>query len=529
MSTGKMKLLRRHRKFAYLIIFVYFYHSILAVFPPLQGDEASFWEWSRHLAFGYYAHPPMTAWLIALVTNIFTTTQYTIRLTSILLHIISLFAVYQIALDISKKTTVSFVATIICSLMPLSLVFGTGITTDSSLICFYTLSVLYVRRAVIDNNKAAWYLAALTCGGMLLSKFMAILFFPGLFLFLVFNPKYRSLLFIKEPYLAFLIAWLIFSPFLIWNYQNEWLTFQFNFIVRHQNSGFDLLKPLIFLGAQLLAVSPVLWIILLLALFRFLNPFQKKVKDTSCPTADSIKMVSYVVAFPLLCFLLLSFNIRIGAHWLAAVYPASSVLITAWFYSRQKFVQFERMIRRLEFKLALVTSVVLILGITAPMMKPSFFFPDRMLYTQQVGGDQPILSHYYGWRAVGEKIRQLEKEWASKPEGFFFTSKDYSIASMLGFYTPGHPQFYLMNFPKDGIHGKDILIWQKGKKKIGANTIYVTDTYNSYHDRLDGFFKKTVELPPFIIRDDKGRILRIFYFTAGIHYLGGEPDHLSVL
>ena len=110
----------------------------------------------------------------------------------------------------------------------------------------------------------------------------------------------------------------------------------------------------------------------------------------------------------------------------------------------------------------------------------------------------------------------------------FFTAPDYSLASMLGFYTPSHPNFYLMNVTRDVIHGKSFLIWEKGKKPLGANTLYIADTPESYKSRIPDFFKDYQLLQPLIIRDEKGRILRIFYFTVGIHYLGGEPDNLSL-
>ena len=524
-----MLVLKHHFNVCCLIAAVFVLHSLFALFPPLQGDEASFWEWSRHLAFGYYAHPPMTAWLIALTTGLFSTTQYTVRLTSILLHILTLIYVYRLALDISGKKEFSFVATLICSLMPISVLFGTGITTDSSLVCFYTLAVFYCRRAVVESDGPSWYLAAAACGGMLLSKFMAFLFFPGVFLFCLLNRQFRRLLRSKEPYLAFLLAFSLFSPFLIWNYQNDWLTFQFNFLVRHQDRGFDPIKPLLYFGGQMLAASPMLWIVLLLSLFRVFHPRKDRSPKAEEPVGRSLAFVGYVTAFPLLYYFALCFTIRIGAHWAAVVYPSGSVLIAAWYYTGKGGVRFVGVSRPFVFKLSLATSVLLLVAIVAPAINPALFFPDRLLYTERIGENQPPISHYYGWNAVGKRIRQLEREWGERPEGFFFTAKDYSIASMLGFYTPDRPQFYLMNFPKDGIHGKDFLIWEKGNKKIGANTIYVTDTFDSYRDRLEGFFKRIEELPPFVVRDRKGRILRIFYFTLGLHYLGGEPDNLSVI
>ena len=38
---------------------------------PLVPDETYYWEWSRHLSFGYFDHPPMLAWSIRIGTAIF--------------------------------------------------------------------------------------------------------------------------------------------------------------------------------------------------------------------------------------------------------------------------------------------------------------------------------------------------------------------------------------------------------------------------------------------------------------------------
>jgi hypothetical protein len=37
----------------------------------LYPDEAQYWFWAKHLAFGYYSKPPLVAWLIALTTALF--------------------------------------------------------------------------------------------------------------------------------------------------------------------------------------------------------------------------------------------------------------------------------------------------------------------------------------------------------------------------------------------------------------------------------------------------------------------------
>src|SRR5690348_5139323 len=54
---------------------------------PLQlyADEAQYWLWSRHLAFGYFTKPPLIAWLIRL-TTLGGDAEPFVRLSSPLLH-----------------------------------------------------------------------------------------------------------------------------------------------------------------------------------------------------------------------------------------------------------------------------------------------------------------------------------------------------------------------------------------------------------------------------------------------------------
>jgi len=333
-----LSFVKDHQSLLLILLITFFSHSFIALIPPLQGDEAYFWEWSRHLSLGYYSHPPMTGWLIALITSIFDVSKYTIRLTSILLHLITLYYVYLLTLETTGSKKIANISILLLVLMPLSLVFGTAITTDSSLITFYTVSVYYTRRAIILNDKKSWYLAAIFCGGMLLSKFMAILFFPGVFLFLTVNAKYRHLLLSKEPYIAAIIALFLFSPFIYWNVQNDWLTVQFNFFVRQKDQTIGWEKPFIYILGQMAIAVPILWLLIVDVIFRNFKQFSRQTRaignDAQIRSA-SLLFISYLVGFPLFFFLLISIKVRIGAHWAAIVYPSSCVLIGSWFFFGQ--------------------------------------------------------------------------------------------------------------------------------------------------------------------------------------------------
>ncbi|MFH2132945.1 MAG: glycosyltransferase family 39 protein, partial [bacterium] len=137
--------IKKHSGLVGVLAVVLLSHSLLAVIPPLFSDETTFWEWSRHLDFGYYAHPPMTGWLIALVTGIFGTYQYTVRLTSILLHLGTIGLLYYLALEVTREKRPALLASVLYALLPISLFLGTAITTDSPLVFFFTAATVFVR------------------------------------------------------------------------------------------------------------------------------------------------------------------------------------------------------------------------------------------------------------------------------------------------------------------------------------------------------------------------------------------------
>src|SRR6188768_2240898 len=70
---------------------------VAAAFTPITFDEAYYWMWSKHLAGGYYDHPPMVAVVIRLGTLVAGDTEFGVRLVSILLALPMSWAVFRTA------------------------------------------------------------------------------------------------------------------------------------------------------------------------------------------------------------------------------------------------------------------------------------------------------------------------------------------------------------------------------------------------------------------------------------------------
>src|SRR5213593_1655346 len=56
----------------------------IAAWLPLGDDEGYYWVWSRHLAPGYYDHPPLVAWLVALSSRLVGGSLFGLRLPFVL-------------------------------------------------------------------------------------------------------------------------------------------------------------------------------------------------------------------------------------------------------------------------------------------------------------------------------------------------------------------------------------------------------------------------------------------------------------
>ena len=178
-----MLIIKQHLAIIIIVFVLFIVHSILAIIPPLNSDEALYWEHSRHLALGYYSHPPLTGWLIAAITNLFATSEYSIRFISIVLHLCVISIIYVWTNELTNEKKIACVAVIIFCLMPVPFFFGSFVTSDCSLFFFYTISSYFVYKAIFSDSVKYWYIAGFTAGGMMLSKFMGFLFSQVYFYF----------------------------------------------------------------------------------------------------------------------------------------------------------------------------------------------------------------------------------------------------------------------------------------------------------------------------------------------------------
>src|SRR5690242_17072958 len=190
---------------------------VAAAFTPLTFDEAYYWTWSKHLAGGYYDHPPMVAFVIRAGTMIAGDTELGVRLVSILLALPMSWAVFRTTEILFGGMRTAASAAVLLNVTLMAAV-GTLIVTPDAPLLVASSFVLFFLAKVLETGRGEWWLAVgAAVGCALLSKYSALFFGPAILIWLVAAPKQRHWLLTPWPYLGGLIAFAIFAPVLVWN------------------------------------------------------------------------------------------------------------------------------------------------------------------------------------------------------------------------------------------------------------------------------------------------------------------------
>src|SRR5205823_13509102 len=114
---------------------------------PLFGDEAYYWEWSRHLAAGYFDHPPGLPLLVRAGTTLLGTVTLGVRLLPVAAGLVAGMATAAVAGRLGGASA-AVRAALIITLMPLAAAGLVLATPDAPLLAATAAGVYAVVRAL---------------------------------------------------------------------------------------------------------------------------------------------------------------------------------------------------------------------------------------------------------------------------------------------------------------------------------------------------------------------------------------------
>ena len=141
----------------------------------LSVDEAQYWHWSRNLDFGYFTKPPLIAWTIAITTGIFGNEEWAVRLSSPIFHFLTSIILWKCG-QLAFGFNAGRIAALIWIFTPAASLGSFIISTDTPLIFFWALSLLFLFKT-FKNSSYSLALGLGICVGLaFLSKYAALYF-----------------------------------------------------------------------------------------------------------------------------------------------------------------------------------------------------------------------------------------------------------------------------------------------------------------------------------------------------------------
>jgi dolichol-phosphate mannosyltransferase len=472
----------------------------------LIPEEAYYWNYAQRLDWGYLDHPPMVAWLIWLSTSLFGKSELSVRLPAYVCWILAAIFMFRLTLNLYDRPA-AFRTILLLAVLPIYFGLGFFMTPDAPLYAAWAGCLYFLERALVAQNRRAWWGVG-TCVGLgMLSKYTIALLGLGTLTFLLIDRRSRRWLFRPEPYIAAITSVIIFSPVIFWNMRNGWMSFIFQGSDRwtgRYNFSLHLL-----IGMILLLLTPTG----LLGIMRVLLP-QKLAGASVSQTGIKRQQYLWSVTFtlvPLSVFVIYSLFYKPKLNWTAPIWLAVIPLLAwdmvpTWGQFKGSFAQF---IRR-----SWMPTIIALLIIHGA----SFYYISLGL----PGAGPMTPSRLFGeWRALANSVetvkRRVELETGSKPV-IVGMDKNF-ISSELSFYehdgarNTGGAHFFgnrslmwAFWFPRSAAVGKNVLMIDLDRKQL------MQPSLPQYFDTVGDVFEETLK--------KDGRVVGNFYWRVGYRYRG---------
>lgn len=385
---------------------------------PLFPDETYYWDWSRHLAGGYFDHPPMIAVLIRAGTLLGGATSLTVRLFPVIAGAVASFAALGIARRIGGDTAARSAA-IVFALMPLAASGLVLATPDAPLLATNAVALYFVVRALQSPIRTrasfAWWCAAgIALGLAFASKYTSILLPVGLLIAVLLRPSLRARLAEPGPYMACVLATLVFLPVLHWNAVHDWISFRFQ--IQHglgTPKGSALQRELELFGGQVGLVSPILFVLAADAVWRAARR----------PVTDAHFALAVVALASWGFFVYSALRRPVEANWPAPSYVPAVALLAAIGSSLTR----DRWLRR-----GIVLAAVMVAVLYVHALVPILPLPAR----------RDPLARGAGWEDAAQRVEAAREARTSQPGRTFVAADRYQDVSELAFHLPDHPEAF---------------------------------------------------------------------------------------
>ena len=280
---------------------------------PLDTIEAL--AWGSNLDWGYYKHPPFSAFAVEIFYTIFGNNDWAYYLLSQIFVITALYFVWQFSYMILEDKLYSLLAVLILSSISFYNYKTPEFNVNVSQLPFWAISVYLFWRGLNFNKRIDWILFGIISAIGFLSKYLFIYILLSLFIFFILHIKKYSRS-IKNYLLSIIISLGLVTPHFIWLLDNNFITIFYGL----NRSGFTdyylinhLKYPLVFLLKQIIVLIPFFIMIFVII---------KKIKIRINTNDKKTLFLIFINFIPILLLLMTSVltGAKIRTMWMMPIY-----------------------------------------------------------------------------------------------------------------------------------------------------------------------------------------------------------------
>ncbi len=392
---------RKNIKILFWLIFIStVVRGLISAFTELGNDEVYYINFALYPDWSYFDHPPMVGFIIQLFSlDLLFQDEFFIRLGSIVFGSINTYLIFLIGKKIKNEATGLYAAFLFTASIYCFIIAGTFILPDTPQLLFWLLSLYFLLKSLPSKQyskteKLNFILAGITIGFAMLSKYTSVFLWFGVGLYVLFyNINWLKK---KELYISAFLSFLIFLPVMIWNYNNDFISFTFQG-ERVDVSGSLIRMDYFFteLGGQIFYNNPVNFVIILMAIIALL-------KGKKYINKDHEKILLFTSLPLIIIFLIFSLFRSTLPHWTSPGYLGLILLAAA--YLENKFSLKKKLIPSIIKVSIAFLGIIVILGFL--QINYGLFYQSYESDTTKLGKSDISLD-LYGWEQLGDKFKDI--------------------------------------------------------------------------------------------------------------------------
>lgn len=486
----------------------------------LGNDEVYYLTYAQVLQWNYFDHPPIVALLIKLSTfNLSLTSDLFVRIGAILLSGLNTYIVYKIGKEIKNERAGYISAVLYTTSIYSSIIAGLFIMPDAPQLFFWMISLLMLIKIVKQSdtkpNNLHIILFGIFSGLCIMSKIHGVFLWFGFGMYiLVYN---RNLLLNKYLYLSFLITLMIVSPILIWNINNNFITYSFHserVTIKNTiniNSFIREVLGNIFYNNPLNFTLIVLSIIALIKNNVFIN--------------FNSKRLLLLLGFPIIiCVVLISLFRDTLPHWSGPGYTTLLIITGCYIEGKTNVAKNNNLVKYAVF-LVLFISIIGTIAIN--------FYPGTMsnkTATNEIGKNDTTLD-MYNWSYFKDEFNTIynKNKNTNYTQTTFVINNKWFPGSHIDNYIaqPLHLDFIAIGNIND-IHTYHWLNTYRKKINLGDDAYYITfsNYYSDPHTIYKNSFKK-INKPTIVKQFRNGKHVRNMFVYLMEDYQGENLEDLE--